>query len=174
MDTVSPGAPQGVLTRVCAWLERVAMALLAVMTLLVLLQIVGRDVMQAGWAWADELARYTGLAVVYLTVPLLLQQDRHVKVDLLSSRLAGRPAALLHLCNELLTVMFCAMFLWGAWRFMQKASGFSTPALGLPNWLYYLPAMVGMVMFTVVALRRLVSALRGQPQEHAVLVETAT
>lgn len=169
MDRDSSGAPPGLLTRACAFLERVAMVLLAVMVVLVLLQIVGRDLMQAGWPWADELARYTGLAVVYLAVPLLLQQDRHVKVDLLSSRLRGRPAVLLQLCNELLTVAFCALFLWGAWGFMQKAAKFSTPALGLPNWMYYLPALVGMAMFTLVALRRLAAATRSL--QAPVLVE---
>lgn len=172
MDHLSSGAPQGLLALACAWLERVAMALLAVMTVLVLLQIVGRDFMQAGWPWADELARYTGLAVVYLTVPLLLQQDRHVKVDLLSSRLRGRPAALLHLLNELLTVAFCVLFLWGAWAFMQRAANFSTPALRLPNWLYYLPSMLGMLMFTLVALRRLAAAARALHEPR--LVEQAS
>lgn len=149
------------------------MALLAVMVVLVLLQIVGRDLMQAGWPWADELARYAGLAVVYLTVPLLLLQDRHVKVDLLSSRFTGRPAVALRLANEALTVAFCLLFLWGAWSFMQRAGKFSTPALGLPNWLYYAPALFGMLLFTLVALRRLAAAAR-TPQQQPALVESAT
>ncbi len=151
------------LTRACHVLERIAMILLGVMTTLVLLQIVGRDLFQAGWPWADELARYSGLGLVYLTIPLLLQQDRHVRVDMLSSRLRGAPAVVLSVINELLTVVFCALFLWGGWAFMQRAAKFSTPALGLPNWLYYLPAMVGMVFFTLVAVRRLTRAVRARP-----------
>lgn len=169
MDPVNSRPAPGPLARACAWLERVAMALLVVMAVLLLLQIVGRDLMQAGWPWADELARYSGLAVVYLTVPLLLQRDLHVKVNLLSSRLQGRPAAALHVWNELLTVAFSGVFLWAAWVFMQRASRFSTPALGMPNWLYYLPALLGMAMFTLVALRRLLDAARALQQP--VLVE---
>jgi TRAP-type C4-dicarboxylate transport system permease small subunit len=40
-------------------------------------------VFNAGLPWAEELARYCGLGVVYLTVPLLLLHDKHIKVELL-------------------------------------------------------------------------------------------
>lgn len=46
---------------------------------------------------------------------------------------------------------------------MQRAAKFSTPALGMPNWLFYLPAAIGMLLFGLVALRRLLRALKGVP-----------
>ena len=45
---------------------------------------------------------------------------------------------------------------------MQKAAKFSTPALGMPNWLFYLPAAIGMLLFGLVALSRLLRALKGK------------
>jgi TRAP-type C4-dicarboxylate transport system permease small subunit len=156
-DVPAP-AEAGCLATACRVMERVAMALVGVMTLLVVAQIAGRDLFGAGMAWADELARYTGLGLVYLAVPLLLQQDKHVRVDLLVDRLPARHARWLHRLNEALTLLFCALFLWGGAAFLKRASQFSTPALGMPNWLYYLPAAVGMVMLTLVAAQRLARA----------------
>ena len=53
---------------------------------------------------------------------------------------------------------------------------FSTPALGMPNWLFYLPAAIGMLLFGMVALRRLLRALKGAPvaaEPVAVVTEGA-
>ncbi|MFB0936999.1 MAG: TRAP transporter small permease [Propionivibrio sp.] len=176
MQYDSPPTEVGILYRACRLFEIIAMVLLGVMTFLVLLQIAGRDLFGSGWPWADELARYSGLGLVYLTIPLLLMSDRHVKVDLLSSRFTGKAAYVLHVFNEALIVLFFGLFFWGGWVFMQRASKFSTPALGMPNWLFYLPAAIGMLLFGLVALRRLLRALKGNSvaaQPAAVVTEGA-
>ena len=163
MQHDSPPTEVGFLYRACRLFEIIAMILLGVMTFLVMLQIAGRDLFGSGWPWADELARYSGLGLVYLTIPLLLLNDRHVKVDMLSSRFKGKAAYVLHVFNEMLIVVFFGLFFWGGWVFMQRAAKFSTPALGMPNWLFYLPAAIGMLLFGLVALSRLLRALKGKP-----------
>ena len=158
-------APTGGLARLCLWFERAAMLLLAVMTAFILVQVTARNVFALGLPWAEELARYAGLGVVYLVVPLLLLQDKHIKVDLLLNRLKGRSARALNVVNELIVLAFALVFLWGGWLFLKRASQFSTAALGMPNWLYYLPAAMGMLLFALVAMLRLSRALRGQPMK---------
>jgi TRAP-type transport system small permease protein len=161
--TVDAPEEGGWLAIACRGLERIAMLLLGVMTAFIVIQVTGRNVFDAGLPWAEELARYAGLGVVFLAVPLLLLRDRHVKVDMLLSRARGPAARVLHVVNELVILAFCLLFLWGGWRFLARASQFSTAALGIPNWLYYLPAAIGMVMFSVVSLRRLARVARGGP-----------
>ena len=158
-------APTGGLARLCLWFERAAMLLLAVMTAFILVQVTARNVFALGLPWAEELARYAGLGVVYLVVPLLLLQDKHIKVDLLLNRLKGRAARALNVVNEIIVLAFALVFLWGGWLFLKRASQFSTAALGMPNWLYYLPAAMGMLLFALVAMLRLSRALRGQPMK---------
>ncbi|MBL8304275.1 MAG: TRAP transporter small permease [Ideonella sp.] len=152
--------PAVLLARLCRWLEAVAMALLGVMTTFLIVQVAARNLFATGLPWAEELARYAGLGLVYLAVPLLLRQDQHIRVDMLLLKLRGRAARGLHLVNELIVLAFAAVFLWGGWLFLQRASRFSTAALGIPNWLYYAPAAVGMLLFAVVAVERVVRALR--------------
>jgi len=163
MTTNDLPSARGWLAGLCRLLELVTMWLLGVITLLIIAQIAARDVFKVGAPWAEELARYCGLSLVYLALPLLLLQGKHIHVDVLLKQLRGIPRRLVLIANEAFTVLFCAMFLWGGWAFMQRAAKFSTPAIGMPNWLYYLPAFLGMIVFTVVAVLRLVRALRGRP-----------
>jgi TRAP-type transport system small permease protein len=157
----------GVLARLCRWFEALAMVLLAVMTAFIVVQVTARNVFDLGLPWAEELARYAGLGVVYLALPLLLRDDKHIKVDLLLLKLRGGAARALRLVNELIVLAFALVFLWGGWLFLQRAARFSTAALGIPNWLYYLPAAIGLLLFALVALQRVGSALRPAPAEGA-------
>jgi TRAP-type transport system small permease protein len=125
------------------------------------IQVLGRNVFNAGLPWAEELARYCGLAVVYLTVPLLLLHDKHIKVELLPAWLQGRSKWTLELVNDILVLAFCLIFLTGGWQFLKRAAQFSTAALAIPNWVYYLPAAIGMVLLTLVAASRVLRLLRG-------------
>jgi len=161
--TVQAQPPTGILAKLCQGFEAVAMVLLGVMTLFIIVQVTARNVFALGLPWAEELARYAGLGVVYLAVPLLLLHDKHIKVELVSARLRGRAAQALHLANELIVLAFAALFLWGGWLFLKRASQFSTAALGIPNWLYYLPAALGMLLFAGVAAQRLLHSLRKGP-----------
>ncbi len=161
MSTTQGAAPAGVVAWLCRCFERVAMLLLAVMTAFIVVQVTARNVFALGLPWAEELARYAGLGVVYLAVPLLLLQDRHIKVDLLLHRLRGVAARALQVVNELIVLGFALVFLWGGWLFLKRAANFSTAALGIPNWLYYLPAALGMLLFALVALQRVLRAARG-------------
>ena len=137
------------------------MVLLGVMTMFILVQVSARNLFSLGLPWAEELARYAGLGVVYLAVPLLLLHDQHIRVELLLDRLYGTASFVMRLVNELIVLAFGAVFLWGGWLFLQRASRFSTAALGIPNWVYYAPAALGMVLFALVALQRVLLIVRG-------------
>ncbi len=157
----------GRLARACQFLEILTMWLLGAVTILILIQIAARDIAGVGAPWAEELARYCGLGLVYLALPWLLLHDKQIHVDLFVSRLKGKPARVLRVANEALTLLFCVLFLWGGWVFMQRAAKFKTAALAIPNWIYYLPAFVGMFFFLLVSILRLQRALRGEALGNA-------
>jgi TRAP-type C4-dicarboxylate transport system permease small subunit len=170
--TPAAGRDDGVLAALCRGAETLAIVLLGVMTAFIVVQVAARNVFELGLPWAEELARYAGLGVVYFTVPLLLLQDQHIRVDLLSGRLRGRSAVAMRVAIELVVVAFGASFLWAGWLFLQRAGRFSTAALGIPNWIYYLPAAIGMLLFTVVALQRLLRAAGDGPAAPASASES--
>ena len=141
------------------------MALIAA-TSLIMLQIVAREIFVAGISWADELARYAGLAVIFLGVPALLVRDEHVKVDMFLNMMPPRTRHFFIIANDLLMVLFCAMFVCAGWLFLQRASRFSTPALGMPNLIWYMPAIIGMLLMLLVAIDRAVTALTSGPKDE--------
>ena len=147
------------LGRVCVWAEGLAILMLLIMTSLIIAQVGGRNLLNQGWPWAEELARYAGLGLVYMTAPLLLLQNKHIQVDIVSSRIRGLAGRWLQVVNEALVLVFCALFLWGGWAFLKKAGQFSTPALGIPNTVYYMPALLGMLLLALVSVHRLLRLL---------------
>ena len=143
----------------CLFFEGLAMLMLLVATGAIMVEVVARGVFQLGLPAIGEVARYAGLAVIFLGVPLLLANDSHVKVDMFQRMASGRPLKVLSLFNELATLAFCVFFLVSCWWFMQRAGRFSTPALNMPNSWYYMPAVAGMVLTTLVAFDRFISLL---------------
>ena len=143
----------------CEWL---AIGLLVAATTLIMMEVFARGLFNTGLPWADELARYSGLGVIFLTVPLLLARDGHVKVDMFFNLLKGAPRRIIAIVNELLIFAFCVLFLVSCYWFMQRAGRFSTPAIGIPNLLYYSPAIVGMVLTTLIAAERVLAVIQGR------------
>ncbi len=151
----------------CRAAEAVAIVALIAATALIMLQIVAREVFVAGVSWADELARYAGLTVVFMGVPALLARDEHVKVDMFLNMMRPRARHFVSVTNDVLMVVFGAMFLVAGWQFMQRAARFATPALGMPNLIFYLPAIVGMTLMLLVAIDRAVAALTAGAKDDA-------
>jgi TRAP-type C4-dicarboxylate transport system permease small subunit len=150
------------LCRMAEWLAIVA---LIAATGLIMLQIVAREIFVSGVSWADELARFAGLAVIFLGVPALLMRDEHVKVDTFINMMPERARRFFVIANDLLMVLFCGLFVYAGYLFLLRASRFSTPALGVPNLIWYMPAIVGMSLMLLVAIDRAVSALVSGPKD---------
>lgn len=140
--------------RIARLCERAALGALFMMTTLVTLQIVGRELFNLGLPSVEELARWSGLCLVYFTVPLLFLEGRHVRVDMFLAKINDRSRRLIDLLIEMLTVAFTLVFLTGGWLFMQRAGQFSTPALGMPNLLFYAPVLFGMALSMLAGLVR--------------------
>jgi TRAP-type C4-dicarboxylate transport system permease small subunit len=139
-------AGTGALERLAALCERAAIASLFAMTALIIVQIIGREAFSLGLPAIEELARWSGLCLVYLATPLLFLQGKHVSVDMFLVKLKGNWRKGADLFIELLTVAFGLAFIIGGWAFMQRAGKFSTPALGMPNLLFYAPVLFGMAL----------------------------
>lgn len=77
----------GAVARAGLWFS---VLLLVAMAVLVAGQVLMRNVFALGLPWADELARWFGIALVYLTIPHLLDRGSHIAVELLPNRLKGR------------------------------------------------------------------------------------
>lgn len=142
-----------------------AMLLLALMCGLVVGQVIGRNLFDTGMPWADELSRFCGVAIVFLCIPLLALRGQHVAVDMVPMMLPDRYRRWVSFAVELLVLGFAGLALWALYAFLGRAWKFATPTLGIPNWVFYAPAIIGFALLAVVTVTRLAALLSGRPLE---------
>jgi len=143
-----------------------AVLLLALMVVLVVGQVVGRNAFDLGMPWADELARFSGVALVFLCVPLLALRGQHVAVDLVPLAMRGALRRICLVLAEGAVLAFSVLTLIGFQSFLSRAWKFSTPAIGIPNWIFYAPALIGFVLLMLVAALRIADLLCGCPVDR--------
>ncbi|WP_109466944.1 TRAP transporter small permease [Albibacillus kandeliae] len=147
------------LSLVGIWL---GMALLALMAGLVVLQVGARNFADLGLPWADELARFCSIGLVFVGIPALAGRQALVSVSILPDMLGGRGKTGLTLVSDLATLAFCILLLWGFAEFLPRAGKFLTPAMRLPNYFYYSLALLGSAFLALVTLYRLANLARGR------------
>lgn len=156
MNAVTVRAAAGrALERVTGACRTAAILLLALMSALVVTQVVGRNAFDLGMPWTDELARFCGIALVFLATPLLALRGQHVAVDLVPQMLEPGARRVVAAVGEMAVLVFCGLTLYGFQSFLSRAGKFATPAIGIPNWLFYAPALAGFVLLALVTLVRL-------------------
>ncbi|MBY6004939.1 TRAP transporter small permease [Salipiger bermudensis] len=161
-----PGTPpantrgRAVLARLTTAGTRLGMALLALMALLVVLQVAARNFLDLGLPWADELARFSCIGLVFIAMPALAGRQVMVAVTMLPDM--SKPALRrgMVLVADLATLAFAGLMLWSFAEFLPRAGKFLTPALRVPNWVYYSLALTGSLLLFAVALHRVLAALR--------------
>jgi len=151
----------GIFTKVSKACLNLGIFLLGLMSLLIVAQVLGRNLFNLGMPWADELSRFCGVALVFLGVPLLAVRGSHVAVDMVPSMLpvAGRRACALTV--ESMVLAFGVVSVWSIYAFLSRAWKFATPTLGIPNWVYYAPAAIALVLLTIITIARIAALLRG-------------
>ena len=145
------------LDRICRVLTAFSMVMLALMSVLVVGQVILRNFFDLGLPWADELSRIANIALVFFAVPALTLHNRHIAIDLLFSALGVRGKAILRFCNYALISLFSAIFLFGLYKFLMRAGKFTTPSLSMPNYAVYAPVVIAVALLLTVALYRLIS-----------------
>jgi TRAP-type C4-dicarboxylate transport system permease small subunit len=155
-------AAAGALEALATGCRVLAMLLLAALCMLVVGQVVGRNLFDAGLPWADELARFCGVAIVFLGIPLLALRGQHVAVDMVPMMLPERARRWASVFSELLVLAFAALTLWGLYAFLARAGKFATPTLGISNWVFYAPAVIGFALLAIITIDRLAALLSGR------------
>ena len=89
-------------------------ALIVVITLLLIYEVVTRYFLRSPSMWALDVARYAILYLTFLGAAWLLEEEGHVKVEILTSRFNDRNQALIHSITSILAFLACGIFFWEA------------------------------------------------------------
>src|SRR5215472_4274065 len=155
VDHVSdPGRTLARLTVAIEWLSG---AVLAADVLLVFVSVIYRYALHDPVDWAEEIARALMIVLVFFGAASVLARSQHVGVDVFRRRLPERwQPVLIQLAHWIIAAVAASLavsallLLVDSWT--QRTS------LGLPQWIYVLPVLIGS---TLMALFGIANALQG-------------
>lgn len=130
----------------------VAVVFLLVLFLSVLIQIIMRNVFHAGSIQLEELARVSLVSLVFLMIPVLTFEKKHIIVDIVLLYLPKQAKKWVGVVTQLLVMCFGIYVLWAIATIMERNWSVRTPALNMPNIVFYIPITLGIFAMTVLSL----------------------
>ncbi len=107
--------------------------------------------------WAIEIVEYSLLYIAFLTAPLVLKKEAHVRMDLIFSRLPARIRVVLNLITSTLSTIVCFIIFWFGvrvtWDLMR--TGYTTPTvLEVPKFIIIAIIFIGFAVLFILFLMR--------------------
>ena len=150
------------------FLELLLILLLAGMAVMVFLNVVLRYGFNSGINASDELSRYFFVWLTFIGAVVTFREHSHLGVETLVMMFGRKGRIICMILSNLIVLMCCSIFFWGAW--MQSGINFSmkAPVTGLPMLFVY-----GIGMFTgagiaIIAIERLVRLVTGRVTEEEI------
>lgn len=163
-------------TPLCALARNLAATLIAVMTAIVLLQIVFRYALNNSLSWTEELAKTMMVWATMLVAPWAYRMGANVSIDLFVEALPGKLRAVLGLLINLLVIWIAAVFFAESLALWQRGVDMRSATLPASMAIFYsvLPfGFGGMVLVGVELTLRQVAALLNPARTYAVTVGRA-
>lgn len=136
-----------------------SLAVLA-MFVVVIYQIFMRDVLIRPPTWADELARYLYIWMVFLGAGLVSRRRAQIRMDFLPNRLPPRARALLLLVHEAAIITFLLYALKSGIDFFVFLRKIPSPAMEMPSGYLVIIVPIGCVLMLIHHLEHTVELLR--------------
>lgn len=163
-----------VLSAIAFGLTAVGVVCVVVMMGLTTVDVIARYVFNSPTLWADELASYLLIAIVFLGLAPNVRQDAHIRIDVITNLVTGRVRAALEVFAYGAGIVFSVLLLLGTWtrfaNFYDRGIVSDSP-LVTPLWLPMLPVVIGaavLVLTMIVGFFVTTSALlsgRGVPTD---------
>lgn len=93
---------------------------------------------------AEELARYFMIVVTFIGIPLVSYEGGHIRMDEIHHVIAARASLVLRVVIAILSGTAFGAVVLAIYASLVVTMGSSTPTLGIPFWLFNLPAILGL------------------------------
>ncbi len=141
-------------------LEDTAMVFLTMLFACVMIQIVMRNFFSSGSVVIEELARFSLVSLVFLMTPVLVISRGHIIVDIITSRLSTSRARIVEIFVQAMTLGLAIFLLFSVRQVMDMNWSVRTPAMRMPNFIMYIPIVIGLVYMAGGSLLYMVDAIR--------------
>ncbi|MBI3993992.1 MAG: TRAP transporter small permease [Candidatus Lambdaproteobacteria bacterium] len=154
----------GWIGRVADWLAEISVVSLLVLTAIVTIGVTMRYVFNNALTWADEVASYSLLAMVFFGLAHTLHADAHIRIDFFLNRFPRPARDLTTLVAYAIGILFAAFLILACWaRFenfwVRHTTSFTD--LRTPLYLPAIPLLIGSAMFFLMMLAKALQHLAG-------------
>lgn len=117
-------------------IESAVIGLMLSFVVVVLMAVWYRYVLNASLIWTEEAVRFSLFWMVLLATALVSHDGAQLRIELLERTVPAPLARLLRALSHLLTLLFCVILAWQAYKLAMRSTGMS-PALRFPMaWVY--------------------------------------
>ena len=135
----------------------VAAATVALITLLVCYDVVGRNLGLPSLVWVNEVTEYALPIATLSAAPWLMWRNQHVRLDLLGALLSPAAQRQVDRIASLLGLIVSLVMVWYAVRMLldsRSAGSLVMKALVFPEWWLYVPVPIGFALLALECGRR--------------------
>lgn len=140
---------------------------LALMSIIIVLQVFFRYVLNNSLSWSEELARYLFIWMIYIGISYGVKLDKHICVDAVYTFMPkGIKRGYAIVAYILFLIFAVAIIYYGILVVgMQITSGQVSPAMGLPMQYVYAAPVVGMVLTVIRLIQKIYYAVTAKEWE---------
>lgn len=140
---------------------------LALMSLIIVLQVFFRYVLNNSLSWSEELARYLFIWMIYIGISYGVKLDKHICVDAVYTFMPKKIKRGYAIVAYVLFLIFAvAIVYYGIMVVgMQVSSGQMSPAMGIPMQYIYAAPVVGMTLTVIRLVQKIIIAIKAPEWE---------
>lgn len=141
-------------------LEIICCLVLSTMSVIVMMQVIDRNVFQKTFVWVEELAGLCMVAITFLGAALATCTNQHTRIDFLVLKLPKRGSLIVYILGNLTCCLFVTILACQAIPMASKNWHNLTPRLKLPYGINYVSVAVGSILMLVYLLAQIVGNVK--------------
>jgi TRAP-type C4-dicarboxylate transport system permease small subunit len=133
--------------------------LLLIMTVIVLLQVGCRYILNIPLSWTDETSRFLMIYMTYLCLPIVYLDDKNIAMTFLTDKLKGkRIHSLFLVIAHIASLILFVIWIYYGWMFYQTG-GVMADSIPIPMYVIYIIPPVMLAISCSFALQKLVASI---------------
>ena len=136
---------------------------LSVLTVVVLIDVIGRTALGTGITWGQEMSRNCEIVIAAMGVSYGVQAGKHIKVDIIQT-LVPKSKAALDIFGDIVTCLFCIFVAYyGVSKLgASMKSGATTAVMGIPTFCIYSIMEIGLILAALRVIEKYIKILIGR------------
>jgi len=140
---------------------------IAAITILVLLGVAARYILNAPLLWTDESSRILLVVMMFIGIAELFRlQNGHVAINVLAKRLGARGAAAMRVVKAVIVITTLAVMIFGGLVLANPDRPSVSAALGIPMWMIYSVIPASGVLSIIFLLIRMLHRNSGEQEKE--------